>query len=174
LRGSQESRLIGAILLLAFVTAERIAELWLAQRNTRRLIRKGAIEHATAHYPFIVSLHAIWMIGLWLLAWRLPLHPWWLTAFAVLQVLRGWIVLALGDRFTTRIITLPGETLVRHGPYRFMKHPNYAVVIGEIAVLPLTFGLWQFAVIFSALNALALAVRIPAEDRALAPLRNGH
>jgi methyltransferase len=154
--------LIGSILLLAFVTGERLAELWLAQRNAQRLIGEGAIEYGAGHYPFIVALHALWLTGLWLLAWTLPLNPLWLA-----------VVMTLGDRFTTRIIALPGGTLIRSGPYRFLKHPNYAVVIGEIAVLPLAFGLWQFAVVFSLLNAIVLAIRIRAEDRALAPLRNG-
>jgi methyltransferase len=162
--------LIGAILILVFVTAERIAELWIAQRNTRRLKGAGGVEHAAGHYPFIIVLHALWLIGLWVLAWDRPFNVGWLGVFLVLQVLRAWIVSTLGKRFTTRIVTVPGEALVRRGPYRFMAHPNYVILVGEIAVLPLIFGLWRFAGVFSLLNAVALAIRIPAEDRALATL----
>ncbi len=163
----------GAILLLGFVTLERIAEMALARRNTRRLVALGGIERGARHYPYIVALHALWLGGLWGLAWDRQLNPAWLSVFIVLQIIRAWIMATMGARFTTRIIAVPGEALIRHGPYRLMKHPNYALVVAEIAVLPLVFGLWQFAIGFSALNAVALAVRIPAEERALAGSR-GH
>ena len=95
------------------------------------------------------------------------MQPAWAAAFVVLQGLRAWTLMTLGPRWTTRIITVPGEALVRRGPYRFVRHPNYTVVAGEVAVLPLALGLRRFAVTFSALNAVVLAVRIRAEDRAL-------
>ena len=157
-----------AVLLLAFVTLQRLGELWLAQRNTRALMAKGAIESGQAHYPLIVGLHAAWLAGLWLLARDEPVNLSWLAAFAVLQALRVWVIATLGSRWTTRIITVPGETLVRRGPYRFVSHPNYVVVAAEMAVLPLVFGLWGYAVIFFLLNASILWVRIRAENRALA------
>lgn len=160
----------GAILLLAFVTAQRLGELVLARRNTARLMALGGVEHAAGHYPLIVALHAAWLGGLWLLAWDRPVQPGWLAAYAVLQALRAWVLLSLGARWTTRIITVPGERLVRRGPYRFVSHPNYLVVAGEIAVLPLVFGLWPYAVVFSLLNAGVLAVRIRAEGAALRSL----
>ena len=94
-----------------------------------------------------------------------------LVLFAVLQIGRVWVIRSLGDRWTTRIIVKPGAPLVRRGPYRFVNHPNYLIVAAEIAVLPLVFGLWQLAVLFSALNAIVLTVRIRAETRALASLR---
>jgi methyltransferase len=130
----------------------------------------GGVEHAAGHYPLIVALHAAWLGGLWLLAWDRPVQPGWLAAYAVLQALRAWVLLSLGARWTTRIITVPGERLVRRGPYRFVSHPNYLVVAGEIAVLPLVFGLWPYAVVFSLLNAGVLAVRIRAEGAALRSL----
>ena len=157
-----------AILLLAFVTLQRLGELWLAQRNTRALMQKGAVESGQAHYPLIVGLHAAWLAGLWLMAWDDGLDLRWLGAFAVLQVLRAWVIATLGPRWTTRIITVPGETLVRRGPYRFISHPNYAVVALEMAVLPLVFGLWAYALMFFVLNASVLWVRIKAENEALA------
>ena len=89
----------------------------------------------------------------------------------LLEIARLWVLATLGRRWTTRIIVLPGAPLVARGPYRFVSHPNYAVVIGEIAVLPLVFGLWQVALIFSVLNAALLWVRISAENEALRPLR---
>lgn len=161
----------GAIALLAFVTCQRLVELWIARRNLVRLQSEGAFEVGRAHYPWIVAMHAAWLAGLWWLAWNRSLEPLWLGAFAILQVLRIWVLATLGKRFTTRVLVVPGERLVRSGPYRFLRHPNYAVVVGEIAVLPLVFGLWAFAAVFSTLNLIALTVRIRTENRALAGLR---
>ncbi|MGX1096996.1 isoprenylcysteine carboxyl methyltransferase family protein [Amorphus sp. MBR-141] len=157
-----------AVLLLALVTAERLAELWLARRNTAALLASGGVEHAAAHYRLIVLLHAAWLAGLWALGWAAPVALGWLAVFLVLQGLRVWVLATLGARWTTRIIVVPGETLVRRGPYRLMAHPNYAVVVGEIAVLPLCLGLPWYALGFSLANAAVLAVRIRAENRALA------
>jgi methyltransferase len=157
----------GAVLLLSFVTLERLAELWLARRNTAALLARGAAEFAPGHYPLIVALHAAWLAGLWWLGRDAPLHPGWLAVFLALQAARIWVLATLGRRWTTRIIVLPGEPLVRRGPYRVLSHPNYCVVVGEIAVLPLALGLPGYALAFSALNALVLAIRIRAERAAL-------
>jgi methyltransferase len=162
---------IAAVLLLSFVTLQRLGELVLARRNTRRLLARGAREVSPEHYPLIVALHAAWLGGLWWLGRDEPLDQLWLLAYAVLQALRGWVLASLGPRWTTRILVVPGETLVRRGPYRFIPHPNYAVVIGEIAVLPLVLGLPWYALAFSLLNAAVLFVRIRAENRALAAAR---
>jgi methyltransferase len=158
-----------SILVLAFVTLQRLGELALARRNTRRLLQQGGVETGAEHYPVIVGLHAAWLVGLWLLAWNRPIHLEWLAVFVVLQALRVWVIASLGGRWTTRIITLPDAPLVRRGPYRFLPHPNYLVVAGEIAVLPLAFGLPAYAAVFSLLNASLLWVRIRAENKALAP-----
>ncbi len=159
--------MIAAVALLGFVTAERAAELFLARRNTHRLLEGGAQEAAAAHYPLIVALHAAWLLGLWLLAWNQPVQIVWLLLFAVTQGLRVWVILTLGERWTTRIIVLPGAPLVASGPYRYLRHPKYAVVAAEIALLPLVFGLVWYALAFSVLNALMLWIRIMAEDAAL-------
>ena len=156
-----------SIVILALVTAERLGELALARRNTRRLLARGAVESGAGHYPFIVALHAAWLAGLWLLAWDRPASLPWLGAYLLIEGLRVWTLASLGGRWTTRIITLPGAPLVRRGPYRFLPHPNYLVVVGEIAVLPLVFSLPVYALAFSALNAAALWVRIRAENVAL-------
>ena len=160
-----------AVAILGFVTLQRLLEMQLAERHSRKLLAEGAVEHGREHYPFIVALHASWLAALWWWAPGRPINLALLILFAVLQVGRVWVIRSLGDRWTTRIIVKPGAPLVRRGPYRFVNHPNYLIVAAEIAVLPLVFGLWQIAVLFSALNAIVLTVRIRAENRALASLR---
>ena len=117
--------------------------------------------------PLIVALHATWLAALWWPAPSRPVDPFWLALFVLLELGRVWVLASLGPRWTTRIIVMPGEQLVRRGPYRWINHPNYWVVIGEIAVLPLVFGLWLVALVFSILNAALLTIRIAEENRAL-------
>ena len=155
------------IVILALVTLQRVGELWLSNRNTRRLLADGAREYSPGHYPLIVAVHAGWLAALWWLAPGRPVEAVWLALYIVLQAARLWVLATLGPRWTTRIIVLPDAPLVKAGPYRFVSHPNYVVVALEIAVLPLVFGLWPVALIFSALNAVVLAIRIRAENRAL-------
>ena len=163
-----------AVLVLALVTLQRLGELALARRNTARLREAGAVEVGAEHYPLVVAVHAAWLAGLWLLAPSIAPSLPWLAAFAVLQVLRVWVLASLGRRWTTRILVLPGAPLVRRGPYRLMAHPNYAIVVGEIAVLPIAFGLYGYALVFSLLNAAILAIRIKAETDALARFAGRH
>jgi methyltransferase len=157
-----------AILILTAVTIQRLAELLIARRNTRALLLRGAYEVAPGHYPLIVSVHATWLAALWWLAPGREIDWLLIAAFAMLQAARLWVLATLGERWTTRIIILPGAPLVTGGPFRFLSHPNYTVVVAEIAVLPLAFGLWQIAFLFSILNALVLFIRIRAESKALA------
>lgn len=157
-----------ALAILAFVTLQRLGELVLARRNTALLMARGAVEVAPRHYKLIVGVHAAWLAGLWWLGLGRDVNLAWLAVFAVLQLLRVWVLVTLGPRWTTRIIVLPGEPLVHNGPYRFLSHPNYCVVAGEIIVLPLVFGLVWYGVAFTILNAAVLAIRITAENRALA------
>ena len=159
--------MILSVLLLALVTAQRLGELVLARRNTSRLKARGAYEVAPGHYPLIVILHGAWLIGLWWLAWDRRLNLVLAALFLVVEGLRVWVLTSIGARWTTRIIILPGEPLVRRGPYRFFPHPNYAVVCAEILLLPLVFGLWRYALFFTALNAAILFIRIRAENAAL-------
>ena len=156
-----------SIALLAFVTLQRLVELPLAHANTRRLLAAGGHEVGAAHYPWIVALHSAWLLTLWWLAPGRPVDIPFLILLLLIEAGRVWVLRTLGDRWTTRIIVVPGEKLVATGPYRFVSHPNYLVVVGEIAVLPLVFGLWDVATIFSLLNAAILTVRIRAENRAL-------
>ena len=158
--------------LIALVALLRLAELAYAARNTRALKRRGAVEHGGEHYYLFVLLHASWLAAMLLAVPReAEPSPLFLALFALLQLARLWVILSLGRFWTTRILTLPGVPLVRRGPYRLLRHPNYAVVAAEIAVLPLVFGAWRIALVFSVLNAALLAWRIRVEERALAPRR---
>ncbi|MDR6664296.1 isoprenylcysteine carboxylmethyltransferase family protein [Rhizobium sp. 1399] len=156
-----------SIALLTFVTAQRLSELVIARRNTMALFARGGREIAPDHYPYMVALHTGWLAGLWMLATGQPIQLFWFGLFMLLQVLRLWVLTTLGERWTTRIIILPGAPLVEGGPYRFFKHPNYMIVIGEIAALPLALGMPLYALVFSLLNAAVLTVRIRAENAAL-------
>lgn len=156
----------GAI-LLAYLTVQRLTELCWAKENEARLMAAGGIEYGHSHLPLIILFHAAWMAGLWLLAHDRPVEPFFLVLFVVLQIARFWVLATLGRRWTIRIIVVPGEGLVAQGPYRFLRHPNYAVVTGEVAVVPLALGLPVYALVFSVLNAGMLVIRITAENAAL-------
>jgi methyltransferase len=154
-------------LVLGAVTLQRLAELVLARRNTSKLLARGAREIGAAHYPLIVALHGAWLGSLWMFGFGQPVNMLAFACYLLLQALRGWVMWTLGTRWTTRILVLPGEPLVTSGPYRYLRHPNYAVVTAEIALLPLTLDLPVLAVIFTALNTVVLALRIRGENRAL-------
>ena len=160
-----------AEIILALVTLQRAGEIVVARRNTQRLMARGAVEIAAGHYPLVVAVHAGWLISLWLFGREQPVNAIALAAYLALQGLRGWVFWTLGARWTTRILVVPGETLVSAGPYRYLSHPNYAVVTGEIALLPLVFYLPWLAAVFTILNAAVLTIRIRAENRALAASR---
>ncbi|HEX8258598.1 MAG TPA: isoprenylcysteine carboxylmethyltransferase family protein [Allosphingosinicella sp.] len=160
-----------AIVILTLVTLQRLAELLVARRNTRALLAEGGHEVGAGHYPLIVAVHGLWLAALWWLApGRAIVWP-LIGLFLLLQAGRLWVLATLGRRWTTRIIVLPGAPLVTSGPFRFVRHPNYLVVAGEIAVLPLAFGLWKLALLFSVLNAAILVIRIRAENGALSDPR---
>jgi methyltransferase len=157
---------------LGFVALQRLVELGLARMNTVRLQRLGAVETDVGGYPLYVLLHGAWLTSLALLVPARTLPSWWLIGlFGLLQLGRIWVIASLGPYWTTRIITLPEAPLVRTGPYRYLKHPNYLLVIAEIAVLPLAFGAVAVAAAFSALNLILIARRIQIEERVLAPRR---
>ncbi|HVQ82129.1 MAG TPA: isoprenylcysteine carboxylmethyltransferase family protein [Pseudolabrys sp.] len=154
--------------LVAFLLAQRLAELVFAQSNTARLRAKGAVEFGAAHYPLIILLHASWLIGLWVLGHDRPIVWSWFALFALLQFGRLWVIVSLGRRWTARVIVLRGAAPVTRGPYRWIRHPNYLIVALEIAVVPLGLGLPVFALIFSIANAALVAYRIRIENEALA------
>lgn len=159
-------------IVLGFVVLQRLAELWLAGRNTRRLKARGAVEIGASHYPLFVILHTGWLVAIAALTpWTTTPNAGMLLIYLALQVARVWVIATLSPFWTTRIISLAGEPLVRKGPYRFIRHPNYWVASLEIAVLPLAFGQIGIAVVFSLLNLLLVAYRVRIENGALAGRR---
>jgi len=161
-----------AYAIIALVILQRAGELILADRNTQKLKARGAVEIGAGHYRFIVLLHMAWLMAvLWLIPTPVVIHWGWILVFLLMQAGRVWVIASLGPYWTTRIITLPGMPLVKRGPYRFVRHPNYLVVAGEILALPLAFGEIWVAVIFSIVNAAVLYWRIREEETGLAPRR---
>jgi methyltransferase len=154
--------------VIAFVLLQRGAELALAQRNTARLIRLGAVEIDHGGYKWLVVLHSAWVLAL-IATVPAATAPNWplLGVFFFLQAGRVWTIASLGRRWTTRLIVVPAAPLVSGGPYRYVRHPNYAIVAAELAVLPLAFGAVAIAVAASACNAVLLARRIRLENAAL-------
>jgi len=158
--------------VIVAVALQRLLEVVWAEHNTRKLRSQGAIEAGASHYPFIIALHTVWLIAMVIfLPQPSVIYAVPLVLFLVLQLCRAWVLVTLGPFFTTRIVTLPGAPLVRSGPYRFVRHPNYVIVAGEILALPLVFGEVRVAIVFSILNAVMLAWRIRVEDAALAVRR---
>jgi methyltransferase len=167
----------GTLLVLAvgLVAVQRLLELRLSRRNERILRSRGAVERAAGHYKPIVAMHVYWLLSTFVeSALRGPdLPAFWpvpLALFLLVQPLRYWAIFSLGEHWNTRILVIPGAKLVRRGPYRYLKHPNYVVVVVEILTFPLIFGAWITALVFSVLNAILLSVRIREENRALAEL----
>jgi methyltransferase len=157
-----------ALGVLAYVIVQRLAELFYANANTRRLLAEGGQEHASGHYPLFIILHSSWLIAIAMFA-RPELSPnhWLIVAFIASQAFRFWTLASIGRWWTTRIISSPDFPRVRKGPYRYIPHPNYTVVVIEIFLLPFLLGAAWIAVLFSALNLALLTWRIIAEERAL-------
>jgi methyltransferase len=161
-----------AYAIIFLVVLQRLGELLLANRNTKRLKAQGAVEIGAGHYPLIVLLHTAWLLAvLWLLPVPLEISWPWLAIFVLLQAGRIWVIASLGPYWTTRIISVPGAPLVRRGPYRFVRHPNYLVVAGEILALPLAFHEIPVAIFFSLANAAILFWRIREEEAGLVTRR---
>ncbi|WP_299307060.1 isoprenylcysteine carboxylmethyltransferase family protein [uncultured Croceicoccus sp.] len=159
--------------VLAYVVASRLGELVYARRNTQRLLAEGGTEHYPGHYPLFIVLHGSWLLAILLFARPGPEPSYALASlFAFSQAARYWVLHSIGRWWTTRIISAPHFPRVRRGPYRFFPHPNYAVVVAEIALLPLLLGAPWVALVWSVLNAMLLAHRIRLEEKALA-LRAG-
>lgn len=156
-----------AVWLIAFLVLQRLAEVSLARRNAARLEAAGAIEFGAGHYSVMVTLHVVWLLTLMALGYARALNPGWLAFFIALLAGRVWVIASLGRRWTTRVLVLPGAAPVARGPYRWLRHPNYLIVMLEIAVVPLVLGLPLVAFIFSLANAALLLWRIRVENRAL-------
>jgi methyltransferase len=160
--------------LLAVICLERVAELVVSQRHAAASLARGGAESGRGHFPVMVALHAALIAGCWiepLAAHRafIPALGYPMLAVVVAaNALRWWCIATLGPRWSARVIVLPGEPLVRSGPYRWFAHPNYAAVIIEGAALPLAGSAWLTATAFTVLNAILLAVRVRCENQALA------
>ena len=160
-------------LLIAAVGLERLVELLVARRNARWAFAHGGKEFGHGHYPVMVTLHTVLLLGCVVEVWALhrPFLPglgWPMLAVAALsQVLRWWCVTTLGRRWNTRVIVVPQAPLVRRGPYRWLHHPNYVAVVSEGVALPLVHTAWLTAAGFTLANAVLLAVRIRVENAAL-------
>jgi len=154
-------------LVLGFVVAQRLSELVIARRNATRLLAAGGREVAAGHYPLFFVVHGGWLAAMaaWIAAGA-EVNGAFLGLYILILAFRAWVMLALGRRWTTRILVVPGEAPVRRGPYRFLRHPNYAVVAAEIAVVPLIFGAWPVALVFTLLNLPLTLWRIRAEEAA--------
>jgi methyltransferase len=162
------------ILAVGLVALQRLLELRLSRRNERILRARGAVERGQNHFPLMVGLHVLWLLstlvegilrGFVPAYWPVPL-----ALFLLVQPLRYWAIFSLDEHWNTRILVVPGAELVRRGPYKYLKHPNYVVVAVEILTFPLIFGAWITALVFSMLNAALFYVRIREENRALAEL----
>ena len=160
---------------MGLVALQRLLELLLARRNETGALARGAVERGRGHYPFIVGLHSAWLVSTLVEGLlRGPEFPaYWpvpLALFLLVQPLRYWAILSLGENWNTKILVVPGAKAVSRGPYRYLNHPNYVVVAVEILTFPLIFGAWATALVFTVLNAILLRVRIREENRALREL----
>lgn len=162
-----------AYAIIFLVVLQRLFELVLANRNTQRLKAQGGVEIGAGHYPLIVLLHSLWLLAvLWLLPAGFRISWPWLAIFVLVQIARIWVIASLGPYWTTRIISVPGKPLVKRGPYRFVRHPNYLVVAAEILALPMAFQETMVAIFFSLANAAILFWRIREEEKGLATRRD--
>lgn len=163
---------------LALIVAQRLAELAVSARNARRVLARGGREYGAGHFPWLVAVHVLFIVGMAaevLLAGARPgrLWPGWLALWVGAQALRYAAIRALGERWNVRILVLPGVPPVRTGPYRHLAHPNYLAVVVELLAAPLLFGAWRTALVVAVLNALALRTRIRAENEALRAAGDG-
>lgn len=158
------------ILFISFIILLRIAELLLSKSNEQWLLQNGAIEYGKKHYPFIVVLHTLFFFSL-IIEYHNQLNPsynlYLIILYCALLVFKAWIILSLGKFWNTKIYRISNIRLIKKGPYQYFKPPNYLVVIGEIAIIPLAFHLYFTAIVFTVLNTIMLWVRIKEENKAL-------
>ena len=158
------------ILFISFVILLRIGELVLSKRNEKWLIQNGAVEYGQKHYLFIVALHGLFISSVIFEYFRQQDPEFSIVLiifYLILLAFKFWIILSLGKFWNTKIYHIPNIPLIKEGPYKFLKHPNYLIVIAEIAVIPMIFHLYFTAITFTLLNAIMLFVRINEENKAL-------
>ena len=156
------------IIFILFVIVQRLSELYIARGNEKWLRSQGAVEYGKEHYPFIVALHTLFIISIiveYMLSGNTPIDFAFLILFALLLLFKFWALSSLGKYWNTKIFRVPGAGPVKKGPYKLFKHPNYFIVICEIAIIPMVFHLYYTAIIFTVLNAIMLTVRIRVENK---------
>jgi methyltransferase len=159
--------------VLGLLVVQRLAELRYAERNRARALARGGVEHGASHYWMFVALHTLWFVGM--IAEHVlevaAVPTWWgvgLLGAAVLQAGRYWVIRTLGESWNTRVITWPEMPIAAKGPFRWLRHPNYVIVVIELALIPASLGCWRTAIVASVLNAvLLLKVRLPVEEAAI-------
>jgi methyltransferase len=157
-------------LFISFIILLRIGELVLSRRNEKWLLQNQAVEYGKKHYPFIVALHVLFLISLiveYTISRPVSYSLYFLVYYFMLLLFKIWVISSLGKFWNTKIYRISSFPLVKKGPYKYFQHPNYLIVIGEIAVIPLVFHLYYTALVFTFLNAIMLWVRIKEEDKAL-------
>jgi methyltransferase len=157
-------------LFISFIILLRIAELLLSKRNEKWLLQKDAVEYGSQHYPFIVMLHVMFIISMifeYSLRHTSYYNSFLLIFYFMLLAFKAWVILSLGKFWNTKIYRVANISLIKKGPYKYFKHPNYIIVIAEIAIIPLAFHLYYTAIIFSSLNIIMLFIRIKVENKAL-------
>lgn len=167
------------IIVMAIVCLQRLVELIIAKRNEKWMREQGAYEVGAGHYPLIVSLHIGFFISLAaeVILLERSISEWWpvwMSLFLLAQAGRIWSLASLGRFWNTKIIVLPGANVIKQGPYRWIRHPNYLIVAVEILVLPLLFQAYYTALIFSVLNMMILSIRIKVEEKALIEATDYH
>lgn len=164
-------------IVLTIVIIQRLVELFIAKRNEKWMKSQGAFEAGASHYPYMVAMHVFFFVSLIVEVIVFdrgfsPIWPLFLAIFLVAQLLRVWCLSSLGRYWNTKIIVLPNANVVRKGPYRWIRHPNYVIVATELIVLPLLFSAYFTAILFTILNIWMMSVRIPAEEQALKKVTN--
>ncbi|WP_019413602.1 isoprenylcysteine carboxyl methyltransferase family protein [Paenisporosarcina sp. TG20] len=165
------------ISVIGFVILQRLVELFIARNNETWIRSQGGYEVGASHYPYMVAMHVLFFISVIIefLAFDRTVPVYWVPLFLVflaLQMMRIWVISSLGRFWNTKILVLPGAQVVKKGPFRFIQHPNYVVVSFEILVIPLMFGAYFTALLFTLLNFIILRVRIPIEEAALREVTN--
>lgn len=157
-------------LFILFIILLRLAELLHSKRNEKWLIAHSAVESGQNHYPYIIALHTLFMLSLLTEFYYSPdasFNPLIFFIYLLLISFKTWVILSLGNFWNTKIYRIQDAPLVKTGPYKYLKHPNYLIVIGEIAIIPMTFHLYHTAILFTVLNAIMLCIRIRVENKVL-------
>ena len=158
------------IFFILFLILLRFGELVLSKRNENWLLQNGAVEYGKRHYPFIVALHVLFIISLvieYTARQAVYFSLFMLIFYFSILALKTWVIFSLGKFWNTRIYHITDLPLVKKGPYKYFKHPNYLIVIAEIAAIPMIFHLYFTAITFTLLNAIMLFVRIKEENKVL-------